>query len=100
MKQIEVKKDILRAHETIAQENRKLFKEKGTFVFNLMSSPGSGKTALLEALADVAGFNFGVVEGDLETSRDADRLKSKGIEDEEDIKERKEFLRKIGYKLG
>jgi hydrogenase nickel incorporation protein HypB len=45
-----------------------------------MSSPGSGKTTLLEYLADVADFKFGVVEGDLETNRDADRLKAKGIE--------------------
>jgi hydrogenase nickel incorporation protein HypB len=44
-----------------------------------MSSPGSGKTALLEAINDIAKFRFGVVEGDLETSKDADRLKAKGI---------------------
>jgi len=44
-----------------------------------MSSPGSGKTTLLEYLADVADFKFGVVEGDLETNKDADRLKTKGI---------------------
>ncbi len=44
-----------------------------------MSSPGSGKTTLLEYLADVAEFKFGVVEGDLETNRDAERLKAKGI---------------------
>ena len=45
-----------------------------------MSSPGSGKTTLLEHLSDIADFKFGVVEGDLETNRDADRLKSKGIQ--------------------
>ena len=44
-----------------------------------MSSPGSGKTALLEKMAQLAKFKFGVIEGDLETSRDADRLKAKGI---------------------
>ncbi len=44
-----------------------------------MSSPGSGKTTLLEYLADVAEFKFEVVEGDLETNRDAERLKAKGI---------------------
>jgi hydrogenase nickel incorporation protein HypB len=44
-----------------------------------MSSPGSGKTTLLEYLADVANFKFAVVEGDLETNKDADRLKTKGI---------------------
>lgn len=45
-----------------------------------MSSPGSVKTTLLENMADMVDFKFAVVEGDLETSRDADRLKSKGIE--------------------
>ena len=44
-----------------------------------MSSPGSGKTTLLEHMAEIADFKFGVVEGDLETSKDADRLKAKGI---------------------
>ena len=44
-----------------------------------MSSPGSGKTTLLEQMADMVKFKFGVIEGDLETSRDADRIKAKGI---------------------
>jgi len=44
-----------------------------------MSSPGSGKTTLLEALAGRAPFRFGVIEGDLETSRDAERIKAKGV---------------------
>ncbi len=44
-----------------------------------MSSPGSGKTTLLEYLAEVADFKFCVVEGDLETNKDADRLKAKNI---------------------
>ncbi len=46
---------------------------------NLMSSPGSGKTSLLEKLAEMHDFSFGVVEGDLETNRDADRLLRKGV---------------------
>ena len=46
MKQIEVKKDILGAHEKIAQENRDFFNKNGIFVLNLMSSPGAGKTTL------------------------------------------------------
>jgi hypothetical protein len=44
-----------------------------------MSSPGGGKTSLLEKLAEFTPFKFAVIEGDLETSRDADRLKAKGI---------------------
>jgi hydrogenase nickel incorporation protein HypB len=44
-----------------------------------MSSPGSGKTTLLEKMAEIAPFRFGVIEGDLETNRDADRIREKGI---------------------
>ncbi|MCD4667113.1 MAG: hydrogenase nickel incorporation protein HypB, partial [Sulfurimonas sp.] len=58
---------------------RSHFEKYGVLAINLMSSPGSGKTALLEKFADLAEFKFGVIEGDLETSRDADRLKAKGI---------------------
>ena len=45
-----------------------------------MSSPGSGKTALLEKFAEMAEFGFAVIEGDLQTSRDADRLRAKGVD--------------------
>ena len=62
-----------------AEHNRKHFDSRNVLCINLMSSPGSGKTTLLEHLNDVSNFKFGVVEGDLETSRDADRLKNKGI---------------------
>jgi hydrogenase nickel incorporation protein HypB len=44
-----------------------------------MSSPGSGKTSMLERLADT-GMKFSVIEGDLETNKDADRLKAKGVD--------------------
>lgn len=44
-----------------------------------MSSPGSGKTSLLEKFATLANFKFGAIEGDLETSKDAQRLQEKGI---------------------
>jgi hydrogenase nickel incorporation protein HypB len=45
-----------------------------------MSSPGAGKTTLLEHLASIADFEFAVIEGDLETNKDAQRLKNKGIQ--------------------
>lgn len=79
-KTISVISKILDKNDHEADHNRAHFDKNGVLSINLMSSPGSGKTALLEGLADVAGFTFGVVEGDLETNRDADRLKSKGIE--------------------
>jgi len=77
---IEVISKILDKNEKEAIHNREHFNSNSVLCINLMSSPGSGKTTLLEHLADIAGFKFGVVEGDLETSRDADRLKAKGIQ--------------------
>jgi hydrogenase nickel incorporation protein HypB len=78
-KTISVIQKILNKNNQEANHNRSHFENKGVLGINLMSSPGSGKTTLIEYLADVADFSFGVVEGDLETERDADRLKAKGI---------------------
>jgi len=78
-KTISVIKKILDKNDHEADHNRSHLDAKGVLGINLMSSPGSGKTTLIEYLADVADFKFGVVEGDLETNRDADRLKAKGI---------------------
>ena len=79
-KTIEVITKILDKNDHEAAHNREHFEKNGVLAINLMSSPGSGKTTLLEYLADVANFKFGVIEGDLETNKDADRLKAKGIE--------------------
>lgn len=79
VKTIEVIKKILDKNDHEAQHNREHFEESGVLAINLMSSPGSGKTTLLEKLVARAPFRFGVIEGDLETSRDADRLKAVGI---------------------
>jgi hydrogenase nickel incorporation protein HypB len=78
-KTISVIQKILEKNDHEADHNRTHFDGKGVLGINLMSSPGSGKTTLIEYLADVADFKFAVVEGDLETNRDADRLKAKGI---------------------
>jgi len=78
-KTISVIQKILDKNDHEAEHNRAHFNSKGILGINLMSSPGSGKTTLLEYLSDVAAFKFGVVEGDLATSKDADRLKAKGI---------------------
>ncbi|MEA3434290.1 MAG: hydrogenase nickel incorporation protein HypB [Campylobacterota bacterium] len=78
-KTIEVITKILDKNDHEAGHNRSHFEKHGVLAINLMSSPGSGKTALLEKMADLAKFKFGVIEGDLETSRDADRIKAKGI---------------------
>ncbi|MGI2261014.1 hydrogenase nickel incorporation protein HypB [Shewanella sp. GXUN23E] len=71
---------ILDKNDMEAAHNREHFEAHGVTAFNLMSSPGSGKTTLLEHLKEYTDLNYAVVEGDLETSRDADRLKAKGIE--------------------
>lgn len=69
---------ILDKNDTQARHNREHFDEHKVLAINLMSSPGSGKTTLLQKLQEVANFKYAVIEGDLETSRDADRLKSVG----------------------
>ncbi|MBU1641751.1 hydrogenase nickel incorporation protein HypB [bacterium] len=70
---------ILDKNDQEAAHNRAHFDAHHVLSINLMSSPGSGKTTLLEQMAGLAPFSFGVIEGDLETSRDADRIKAKGI---------------------
>jgi hydrogenase nickel incorporation protein HypB len=78
-KTISVITKILDKNNHEAAHNRAHFDAHNVLSINLMSSPGSGKTTLLEQMADGAPFRFGVIEGDLETSRDADRIKAKGI---------------------
>jgi hydrogenase nickel incorporation protein HypB len=73
---INVMQDVLQANDRIAGENRELFKKNRNLVLNLMSSPGAGKTSLLEKTAErLAGkLRLGVIVGDIETTRDADRI--------------------------
>lgn len=73
---VNVVKSVLKANDLIAETNRSLFKESGALALNIISSPGSGKTTLLEqTIADLKPEEQSVViVGDLETSRDADRL--------------------------
>jgi len=79
-KTVDVIKKILDKNDHEAGHNREHFNKNNILAINLMSSPGAGKTAMLESLADIVDFKFSVIEGDLETSKDADRLKAKGIE--------------------
>jgi hydrogenase nickel incorporation protein HypB len=79
-KTVDVIKKILDKNDHEAEHNREHFEKNNIFAINLMSSPGAGKTTLLEHLASVADFRFAVVEGDLETSKDADRLEKRGIQ--------------------
>jgi len=79
---IDVKQSPMEKNNEQAKLNRELLEGKGIFVLNLMSSPGSGKTTLLEKLSDVMGqsVRMGIIEGDLATERDADRIRAKGIQ--------------------
>lgn len=76
-----VLRDILGTNKRIAGEIRAKLREKGILAVNLMSSPGSGKTTLLEALAGrlKSRFRMAVIEGDIETERDAERIRAQGI---------------------
>jgi hydrogenase nickel incorporation protein HypB len=79
---VTVVRNILEAQEKIARINRALFDSKGVFVINLMSSPGAGKTSLLErtiaALKD--HFRIVVIEGDIQSQEDALRIKRLGVD--------------------
>jgi len=79
-KTIEVITKILDKNDHEAAHNRAHFERAGVLAINLMSSPGSGKTSILEKLAELNLLKFAVIEGDLETNRDAERLKAKGIQ--------------------
>ena len=70
---------ILSKNNAMAEEIREEFNKHKITCFNMMSSPGSGKTTTLENLADKLPYKFAVIECDLETSRDAERIRNKGI---------------------
>ena len=77
---VEVQARILGQNERIAEHNRQHFIEAGVLAINLMGSPGSGKTAILEATARAApGRRFAAMAGDLATDNDAVRLRRAGI---------------------
>lgn len=78
-KTISVIQKILDKNDHEASHNRSHFDSHKVLGINLMSSPGSGKTTLLEKISELCDFKFAVIEGDLETSKDADRLKAKGV---------------------
>ena len=73
---VSVVKNVLAANDRIAKENRELFDKNKVYVINLMSSPGAGKTSLVErtimALRDK--YRIGVIEGDIQDTYDADRI--------------------------
>lgn len=79
-KTIEVNRSLLKSNEEAAANNRAHFNEKGIYAVNLISSPGSGKTTLLEKTIEAlkSEISIGVLEGDIETELDAERIRAKG----------------------
>ncbi len=79
--EIEMKQKILGKNDSLAAELRRRFAENHVFVVDLLASPGSGKTstilATIEALRDE--FNIAVIEGDIASSVDAEKIKAQGI---------------------
>ncbi|KAB2934966.1 MAG: hydrogenase nickel incorporation protein HypB [Candidatus Contendobacter sp.] len=78
---LRLEQDLLAYNQNFADANRRLFETRGLLALNLVSSPGSGKTSLLartlEALREE--IPLAVIEGDQQTSRDADRLRATGV---------------------
>ncbi len=79
--QVQVMKNILGENDKIAAENRRLFHDKKILAINLMGSPGSGKTSLLEKILSKLAekINVAVIEGDLFTAKDAERIERQNI---------------------
>ncbi len=78
---VDVLQQLLAANDEVAAHNREHFDRHGVLAINLMSSPGAGKTALLEAtiVALRERYRIAVIEGDLETDNDAARIRAHGV---------------------
>ncbi len=81
MTEVAIQRDVLFDNDAAAAANRARFRAAGTYVLNLMSGPGSGKTTLLERTAErLRGrVRLGVIVGDIQTRRDADRIGRHGV---------------------
>jgi hydrogenase nickel incorporation protein HypB len=78
---IQVLDNILQMNDSYAAENRRIFEEHGAFALNMMSSPGSGKTSLLERnLERIDPAQIAIIEGDMQTTKDAERLERFGCQ--------------------
>ena len=79
-RRVQIERDLLAKNDAIAAVNRRLFATRGIFALNLVSSPGSGKTTLLVKTIEALGGRIPalVIEGDQQTSRDAERIRATG----------------------
>lgn len=82
MVKVELQADVLMNNNISAEYNRQLFQAHKTLVINLMSSPGAGKTSLLIATINklLPKYRVAVIEGDLATDRDAERIRTTGVQ--------------------
>jgi hydrogenase nickel incorporation protein HypB len=78
---IPVGTDIMEANRQLADENRAVFERMGIYTINIMSAPGAGKTSVLEKTIESLkpDYSVGVIEGDLMTTIDADRISALGV---------------------
>ena len=78
-RRVQIEQDILSRNNAYAHENRQLLAGQGIFALNLVSGPGSGKTTLLcKTITMLAGLPVAVIEGDQQTSMDAERIRATG----------------------
>jgi hydrogenase nickel incorporation protein HypB len=77
---VTIQQAVMAEDEKYALRVREFMREKKILAVNVIGSPGCGKTTLLEATASKANFSFAVIEGDLETSRDAQRLAAANVQ--------------------
>lgn len=81
MKELTIKTSLLKNNDEIAEKNRELLEINKVMTVNLMGSPGAGKTSVLEKILGIINpYKVAVIEGDLYTSKDGDRIKDKGVE--------------------
>jgi hydrogenase nickel incorporation protein HypB len=77
---IELDENLQKENLRIAEENKKILREKGIKAVDVMGSVGAGKTSLIERMVERLDVKVAVINGDLTTTIDADRLKTKGVE--------------------
>lgn len=79
--QVKVMENILSANEELAEQNRDFFKERHICALNVMASPGSGKTSVIEKLIEMTGkeIRFAVIEGDIASCIDAEKFETLGV---------------------
>ena len=77
---VDITTSVMSKNDRFAADNRELLGGKGIYTLNLISSPGAGKTTVLESMARFFGSRMAVIEGDIQTRRDAQRIEKAGCQ--------------------